>query len=436
MSVLTSVAAYAVPAASIWGIYSIGRFRSLAKAREILTDATEAGLTEPPSLHPAIDTDKCIGCNSCALACPEGNVLGIVEEKATLIDPTRCIGHGACAAACPVGAIQLVFGTEKRGMDIPWVSPEFQTNVPGIYIAGELGGMGLIRNAVTQGREAVENIARTLTDDPAAPDELDLFIVGAGPTGIAASLGATKAGLRFKTAEQDSLGGTVAHYPRGKVVMTAPVELPLYGTMDFRSVTKEELIALWTQVIDQTGVEIGYDERVISIDATETGFAIETSAGSYRAKKVLLAIGRRGSPRKLGVPGEDGTNVLYRLKDPEDHIGKRVLVVGGGDSALEAAIAMAETQRIEVTLSYRGEAFSRARKLNRDRIDELATSGQIDVMLASEVKEIAEKVSILRSDGIEEALPNDVVIICAGGVLPIPLLEKLGVEIERKHGTA
>ena len=436
MSVLTAVAAYAVPAASIWGVYSIGRARSLSKAREILSDATESGLTEPPSLHPVIDTDRCIGCNSCALACPEGNVLGVVDEKATLIDPTRCIGHGACAAACPVDAIQLVFGTEKRGMDIPWVSPEFQTNVPGIYIAGELGGMGLIRNAVTQGREAVENIAASLPADPAAPDELDLFIVGAGPAGIAASLGATKAGLRFKTAEQDSLGGTVAHYPRGKVVMTAPVELPLYGTMDFRSVTKEELIGLWTQVIDETGVEIGYDERVLSIDATETGFAIETSAGSYRAKNVLLAIGRRGSPRKLGVPGEDGTNVLYRLKDAEDHIGKRVLVVGGGDSALEAAIAMAETQRIEVTLSYRGEAFTRARKQNRDRISELAAGGQIDLMLGSEVKEIAEKVSIMRFDGVEEALPNDVVIICAGGVLPIPLLEKLGVEIERKHGTA
>lgn len=436
MSVLTSVAAYAVPAASIWGLYSFGRFRSFAKAREILDEATDAGLVEPPSLHPVVDPDRCIGCNSCALACPEGDVLGIVEDKATLIDPTRCIGHGACAAACPVDAIQLVFGTEKRGMDIPWVSPEFQTNVPGIYIAGELGGMGLIRNAVTQGREAAENIAQTLADDRSAQDELDLFIVGAGPAGIAASLGATKAGLRFKTAEQDSLGGTVAHYPRGKVVMTAPVELPLYGTMDFRSVTKEELIALWTQVIDQTGVEIGYNERVVAIEATETGFAIETSEGSYRAKNVLLAIGRRGSPRKLGVPGEDGTNVLYRLKDAEDHIGKRVLVVGGGDSALEAAIAMAETHRIEVTLSYRSEAFTRARKQNRDRIDELAASGHIDLMLGSEVKEIAEKVSIVGSDGIEEALPNDVVIICAGGVLPIPLLEGLGVEIERKFGTA
>lgn len=436
MSVLTAVAAYAVPAASIWGLYSVGRARSLSKAREILQDATEAGLTEPPSLHPVIDTDRCIGCNSCALACPEGDVLGIVDEKANLIDPTRCIGHGACAAACPVDAIQLVFGTETRGMDIPWVDPQFQTNVPGVYIAGELGGMGLIRNAVTQGREAIENIASTLADDPAAPGELDVFIVGAGPAGIAASLGATKAGLRFKTAEQDSLGGTVAHYPRGKVVMTAPVELPLYGTMDFRSVTKEELIGLWTQVIMETGVEIGYNERVVSVEATETGFAIETSGGTYRAKNVLLAIGRRGSPRKLGVPGEDGTNVLYRLKDPEDHLGKKVLVVGGGDSALEAAISMAETGQIEVTLSYRGEAFSRARKQNRDRVLAMAAEGQIDLMLGSQVKEIAEKVSILRCDGGEEALPIDIVIICAGGVLPIPLLEKMGVEIERKFGTA
>lgn len=436
MSVLTAVAAYAVPAASIWGFYSVGRARSLSKAREILQNATEAGLTEPPSLHPVIDTDRCIGCNSCALACPEGNVLGIVDEKANLIDPTRCIGHGACAAACPVDAIQLVFGTETRGMDIPWVDPQFQTNVPGVYIAGELGGMGLIRNAVTQGREAIENIASTLAEDPAAPGDLDVFIVGAGPAGIAASLGATKAGLRFKTAEQDSLGGTVAHYPRGKVVMTAPVDLPLYGTMDFRSVTKEELIGLWTQVIDETGVEIGYNERVVLVEATATGFAIETSGGAYRAKNVLLAIGRRGSPRTLGVPGEDGTNVLYRLRDPEDHFGKKVLVVGGGDSALEAAMSMAETGQIEVTLSYRGEAFSRARKQNRDRVLEMAANGQIDLMLGSEVKEIAENVSILKCNGAQEEIPTDVVIVCAGGVLPIPLLEKMGVEIERKFGTA
>lgn len=436
MSVITSVAAYALPAASIWGLYSLGRIKAMTRATDTLSEMTEAGLVEPPTLHPVIDTDRCIGCKACALACPEGKILGIVNEKAVLIEPTRCVGHGACAAACPVDAITLVFGTEKRGMDIPWVSPEFETNVPGIYIAGELGGMGLIRNAVTQGREAVEAIGARLAGDPAAPGELDVFIVGAGPAGIAASLAATAAGLSFKTAEQDSLGGTVAHYPRGKIVMTAPVELPLYGTMDFRSVSKEQLIDLWTEVIERTGVEIGYHERVVAIEATETGFAIETVNGHFRAKTVLLAIGRRGSPRQLGVPGEEGTNVTYRLKDPQDHAGQRVLVVGGGDSALEAAIALAQTGRSPVTLSYRSAAFSRARRQNRETAEALAAQGLLDIMLGSEVLAIAPDRVTLATDTGEEILPNDAVIVCAGGVLPIPLLEGLGITIERKFGTA
>lgn len=436
MSVITAVAAYALPAASIWGLYSLGRIKATARATGTLSEVMEAGLVEPPTLHPLIDADRCIGCQACALACPEGKILGIVDEKAVLIEPTRCVGHGACAAACPVDAIKLVFGTETRGMDIPWVSPDFETNVPGIYIAGELGGMGLIRNAVTQGREAIEAIAARLAAEPAAPGELDVFIVGAGPAGIAASLAATAAGLNFKTAEQDSLGGTVAHYPRGKIVMTAPVELPLYGTMDFRSVSKEQLIDLWTEVIEQTGVEIGYNERVVAIEPAGTGFAIETAGGRFSARTVLLAIGRRGSPRQLGVPGEEATHVAYRLNDPQDYAGRRVLVVGGGDSALEAAIALAQTGRSPVTLSYRGTAFSRARRQNRETVLALAAEGLLDIVLGSEVLEIAPDRVRLTTEGGEESLPNDAVIVCAGGVLPIPLLEGLGITIERKFGTA
>lgn len=435
MSVIASMAAYALPAASIWGIYSLGRVRSLARDSDTLSEMTEAGLIEPPTLHPSIDTDRCIGCKACALACPEGNIVGIVDEKAVLIEPSRCIGHGACAAACPVDAIELVFGTERRGVDIPWVDSDFETNVPGIFIAGELGGMGLIRNAVTQGREAVETISARLAEDPAEAGELDLFIVGAGPAGIAASLAALDAGLDFKTAEQDSLGGTVAHYPRGKVVMTAPVELPLYGTMDFRTVSKEQLIDLWTEVIERTGVAIDYGERVVAIERTGGGFAIETASGHYRAKAVLLAIGRRGSPRQLGVPGEDGANVSYRLDDPEDHAGRRVLVVGGGDSALEAAIALARTGKSAVTLSYRGAAFTRARRTNRETVQDMAAAGLMDVMLGSEVLEIGGDRVTLATHAGQEVLPNDAVIVCAGGVLPISLLKNLGIAVERKFGT-
>lgn len=435
MPLMTSVALYALPAASIWGVYWLNRKTSRARELRTLAGAQEAGLTEPASLHPIIDTDLCIGCRACAMACPEGEILGIVEGKAALIEPTRCIGHGACSAACPVGAIDLVFGTEKRGMDIPWVAPDFETNVPGVYIAGELGGMGLIRNAVTQGREAVETISRKLSARAAGDDQLDLLIVGAGPAGIAASLEATRLGLQFRTCEQDSLGGTVAHYPRGKIVMTEPAHLPLYGKMDFRSVSKEQLIRIWTDVIKKTGVEISFGERVISVEKTPDGFHVTSSNGAFRTKNLLLAMGRRGSPRQLGVPGEDLPKVRYGLVDPDEYRGKRVIVVGGGDSALEAAIALANTRKVQTTLSYRGSAFTRARRANREAVERLAESGGLELVLESDVTEICADKVVLSTMRGEEDLPNDAVIIAAGGVLPIPLLKSIGVSIERKFGT-
>jgi thioredoxin reductase (NADPH) len=435
MPLMTAMAIYALPAASIWGMYYLKRAMSRSRDVRTLVETEQAGLTEPASLHPVIDTDRCIGCRACAMACPEGNILGIVHGKAVLIEPTLCIGHGACSAACPVDAIDLVFGTEKRGMDIPWVAPDFETNVPGVYIAGELGGMGLIRNAVTQGREAVEAIAQKLPAKRAADDTLDLIIVGAGPAGIAASLEATRAGLRFRTCEQDSLGGTVAHYPRGKIVMTEPAHLPLYGKMDFRSVSKEELIKVWSGVIEKTGVKISFGERVISVEKTATGFLVKTNGGVFKSRNLLLAIGRRGSPRQLGVPGEDRAKVGYSLVDPDEYHGKRVLVVGGGDSALEAAIALANTRKVQTTLSYRGSAFSRARRANREAVERLAQSGALELILESEVIEIGDDKVVLSTGGKQEDLPNDAVIVSAGGILPIPLLEAIGISIERKFGT-
>jgi thioredoxin reductase (NADPH) len=281
----------------------------------------------------------------------------------------------------------------------------------------------------------VEAIARKLPANAAVDDELDLLIVGAGPAGIAASLEATRADLRFRTCEQDSLGGTVAHYPRGKIVMTEPAELPLYGKMDFRSVSKEQLIKIWTDVIEKTGVEISFGERVISVEKTTTGFLVETSAAIFKAKNLLLAIGRRGSPRQLGVPGEDRIKVRYSLVDPDAYRGQRVLVVGGGDSALEAAIALANTKKVQTTLSYRGSTFTRARRSNRETVEQLAQSGALELVLESEVIEIGADKVVLSTKGRQEVLPNDVVIISAGGILPIPLLEAIGVSIERKFGT-
>ena len=317
----------------------------------------------------------------------------MIKGKATLIDPTRCIGHGACEKACPVGAIALMFGTATRGIDIPFVDPDFQTNVPGIYLAGEIGGMGLIRNAINQGVQAVDAIAAATAKDGPAPDAdmLDLLIVGSGPAGIAASLGAMEHGLSFETLEQDSLGGTVAHYPRRKLVMTEPATLPLYGAIKSRKISKEALLGIWTDVVEKTGLRIRTQERVTKVAPIDGGFAVETSLGSYRARRVLLAIGRRGTPRRLDVPGEDLSKVVYRLIEPAQYRGRKVLVVGGGDSALEAAVALAGEPDAKVSLAYRSGAFTRARKQNREAVQHLAEEGRLRLLLNTQVESIDEK---------------------------------------------
>ncbi len=402
-------------------------------SREVLAENESAGLTEPSSLHPAIDEAQCIGCGACVDACPEGEILGLIGNKAKLIHPTKCIGHGACARACPTQAIELVFGTARRGVEIPHVKPDFETNVPGLFIAGELGGMGLIRNAIEQGRQAMESIARRRALDDSM---LDVLIVGAGPAGLAATLGAHEQGLRYETVEQDSLGGTVYNFPRGKLVMTQTAQLPIVGKMRFRETTKEELLRFWRDVEKKTRVQIRYRERMESIAVGDDAHEVRTTKGTYRARNVLLAIGRRGTPRRLDVPGEETSKVVYKLSDAAEYRGKRVLVVGGGDSALEAALSIAEERGTTVHLSYRSAAFGRAKPKNRERIAAAADAGRVTLLLSTEVARIEpERVELTGESGPIE-LPNDAVLVCIGGQVPTPLLRALGVTIETKYGAA
>ena len=423
---------YAVPLLLLFLLYYVRRARRHTRSVDRLQESVESGLTEPVSLHPVFDPNRCIGSSACVTACPE-SAIGVIHGKAQLVNPASCIGHGACAASCPFDAIQLVFGTERRGIDIPSVKPNFETNVPGIFIAGELGGMGLIRKAVEQGRQAITTI-KGMANGKA---ELDAVIVGAGPAGIAAGLGAIEHKLKYVVLEQEgSLGGAVFQYPRNKIAMTAPVRLPLVGRMKFNEVSKEALLGFWQAVVKKTGLRIRFNERMEAIERKGGGFVVKTTRGAYSTRAVVLAVGRRGSPRKLGVPGEELPKVVYRLIDAEQYRNQRVLVVGGGDSALEAALSIAAERGAKVALSYRGEAFGRVKPKNRERLEAAAASRRLQVLLGSEVERIGAREVVLRVGEKRLSLPNDAVIVCAGGVLPIDLLKKVGIEFETKHGTA
>jgi thioredoxin reductase/ferredoxin len=426
------LALYGAPLAAILWLYARGRGKARAAHRAVLAESKAAGLTEPASLHPTIDPGRCIGSGACVRACPE-QALGIIGGQARLIDPAACIGHGACAATCPVDAITLVFGTERRGVEIPQLTPNFESNVPGIFIAGELGGMGLIRKAVEQGRQAVDGVR----GKPRGRQELDIVIVGAGPAGLAAALAAKQHGLRYVALEQEAtLGGSILHYPRAKVAMTAPMELPLVGKVNWREISKESLLAFWDNVVRSNRLAVHYGEAMQEVRKEGGGFAVRTGKGRYQASNVLLSIGRRGTPRKLDVPGEDLPKVVYRLLDPDQYRGGRVLVVGGGDSAIEAALACAREAATQVTLSYRGEAFNRVKPKNRAMLDDARARGRVGALMSSQVLRIEPERVLLGTPGGEKTIANDAVIVCAGGVLPTGLLKELGVTVHTLYGEA
>jgi len=396
--------------------------------------AKEEGLFEPVSLHPYINLNTCIGSAACVSDCPEKDILGIVDGKATVINTSNCVGHGACFHSCPVEAITLRIGTESRGVELPHVNQNFETNIKGIYIAGELGGMGLIKNSVEQGQQAIESIIKAKKSSK--PNIIDVIIIGAGPAGISATLAAKEHGLSSVTLEQDSLGGTVFTFPRAKIVMTSPMNLPLHGKVKLFDTTKDELLQLWNKVISDHDIEIKERTKVEDIIPQADGtFKVITKSGEeYIGNNVLIAIGRRGSPRKLNIPGEESTKVAYRLLEPERIFDKNTIVVGAGDSAIESALLLADNNN--VTQLVRTETLTRCKPKNKERLFEAIDNKSVKVIFNSNLKVIKDTSCFIQIAGEEtmREIENDLVYIFAGGELPTKFLEKPGVKITKRFG--
>jgi thioredoxin reductase/NAD-dependent dihydropyrimidine dehydrogenase PreA subunit len=419
------------------------RRKRQARSEAELAEAVEQRRTLPPTLYPIVDPDKCIGSLSCLKACPEGDILGIIDGKAKLIHADRCIGHGQCALECPVGAIRLVVGTAERGVDLPEVDEYFESSRPGVHVIGELGGMGLIKNAVSQGKqvgrrlsELVEVASPAGRAAPAFNELVDVAIIGAGPAGLAAAAELRSLGRSVRVLDQQTTGGTIAQYPRQKLVLTEPLELPFVeGRLGKKIVSKEELLETFHELVSRGGIQVDEGVKVSGLTGSDGAFELITEKGPVPARKVVLATGRRGSPRKLGVPGEQLAKVTYSLADAEQYDSCSVLVVGGGDSAVEAAVQLAEKSSAKVTVSYRGATFSRCRAVNQRRIEQLRGEGKIDVRFSTNVSRIEERAIVLRSDAGEEVrIANDFVLVLAGGELPVQFLSSMGVEMRRYHG--
>lgn len=435
---LAVVTVLAIALAAAWHRHvDLRRQRDVVAERERMS---ERAATAPPLQLPVIDLAKCLGCGTCVRECPENGVLGLVHGQAAVVNAAACVGHARCVSECPVGAVTLSRGDLAARRDVPVLDQDLQAvDRDGLFLVGEITARSLIRVATEQGSKVASTIAARVRAAGPRPDGVhDAVIVGAGPGGLACALGLARAGqgLDFVLLDQEAaIGGTVAKYPRKKLVLTDDVVLPAHGRLPRREYGKEELIALWQELVARHRLPFRGGVTFDHVERCDDGtFVVHTDAGALRARHVVLAVGRRGTPRRLGVPGEDLPHVAYGLLDAAAYTDSHCVVVGGGDSAVETALALAEQPGNQVTIVYRQDAFFRLRGKNHERITAALAEGHVEALFSSEVASIgAGFVDVQRHDAgarVQLQLRADQVFVMVGGVMPFAQLEKSGVSFD------
>jgi thioredoxin reductase len=388
------------------------------------------------ALHAIVRDDVCVGCGLCVPVCPEPGAIAMVGKRA-VVDLHLCKGHGNCVEACPVAGIFLSTGDAVQRLEVPEVDVHFESNVPGLYIVGELGGRGLIKNAINEGKIAIEHVTAQVLHEkdsvPVDPGVLDVLVVGSGPAGLAAGLEAKRVNLSYAVLERGTVADTIRKYPRHKLLLAEPVRMPLYGDLWVADASKESLIHVWEAIIAETGLDVLTGHEVTRVERSGEIFFVEAGDLVFRARRVVLAMGRRGIPRRLEVKGEDLSKVVYDVAEMEVFRGRRVVVVGGGDSAVESALGLANQPGTDVTLSYRGDRFERAKERNQTKLDAAVRGGKVRLLLRSQVLEIRHDAVVFDVAGKQAQVPNDDVIIRIGGEPPRTFLDRTGVHTIHKN---
>lgn len=408
-----------------------------SRRRAAKEGAQKAANDAKPILVHSINDDRCVGCDACIAVCPT-DVLELVSNKAKVLRFGDCIQCEQCVWACPTQALVMHRDdAEPPPIKMPNLDPYYQTEVEGMYLVGEVAGKPLVKNAANAGRAVVEDMRRRgLRARAGDPNAVDVLIVGSGPAGLSAALTCIHYGLRYVVVEKEGIvASTIARYPKGKDVMVEPYDTKNVSFLPVFDSRKEELLPVWNDLFRRVGLSVRTNEAVESIQKVGGGaFSVKTTAGVYVAQRVVLATGTRGKPRRLDVAGENQPRILSLLDDPAADRGKDVLVVGGGDSAVEAAIALADAGA-RVTLSYRGDSFSRAQGKNRDQIKAYGRDGKVTVLLSSRVESFGKAdAALVLGDGRHVSISNDVSYVLIGSDAPVAWLERLGVTyVMRPH---